>query len=286
MQKSKYIIPILLRSFGRTGTTMLMQLLGSSEEIVFDKTYPYENRLLAYFFRLSSLPLQNKNNIEIRWNNDSLFKANLNLMGPIPLQTKLITNSKQFRNLLFKNMWKAFSYEILKSNPKSIYYAEKIPLDIPNELNPIMYCKNIFLLRDPRDEMVSIMEFNSKRGRYSFGWEKNDTPVTFAKKMVKIRKSFLNYFINLPKYDERRIKIRYEDMIENIYTESKLLSTWLNVELNPDKVLENLNSHKHHMTSKSPKDSIRRWKTYLSKEVKKIFEQELGEELSKVGYEL
>jgi len=46
----KQLIPILLRSFGRTGTTMLMQLLGSSEKIIFDKEYPYESRLLAYFF--------------------------------------------------------------------------------------------------------------------------------------------------------------------------------------------------------------------------------------------
>jgi len=282
----KQLIPILLRSFGRTGTTMLMQLLGSSEKIIFDKQYPYENRLLAYFFRLSSLPFQEKTNLTINWNNDNLLNPKLNIMGPFPFKTNLIINRRKFKYSFFKDIWKNFSNEIFNLNPQSIYYAEKVPLDIPIELNEIMYCKNIFLLRDPRDELVSIIKFNEKRKIYAFGWRKDDTPLTFARRMIHARKAFIRHFISLPKYDDRRIKIRYEDMIENMYEESKILSKWLGVELYPDKVIKNLNSHKHHMTSNSPKESIKRWKKLLDKEVLKVFEKELGEELVKVGYDI
>ena len=57
------IIPLLLRSFGRTGTTVVMQLLGTSPNVLFDRVYPFEHRLLAYAARLgmvASLPLRSR----------------------------------------------------------------------------------------------------------------------------------------------------------------------------------------------------------------------------------
>lgn len=48
------LIPILLRSpGGRSGTSLLMEILSSADEIVFDKKHPYESRVLSYFYRLS-----------------------------------------------------------------------------------------------------------------------------------------------------------------------------------------------------------------------------------------
>jgi hypothetical protein len=40
---------------GRTGSTLLMQLLATSPEVVFDDRYPSEYRFLSYFRRLAEL---------------------------------------------------------------------------------------------------------------------------------------------------------------------------------------------------------------------------------------
>lgn len=278
------LTPIFLRSFGRTGTTMMMQLLGTADEIAFDRTYPYENRLLTYFYRLSTVPFQ-KLNGEIKWNNDSIFGTNVNVVGPLPLPTTLIGNTDRFQRDLFKRMWNGISHEVSLENQSAVYYAEKVPHDIPSVLNSVLPCKNLFLLRDPRDEMVSIMEFNAKRGALSFGWTADDTPESFAKKLVKMRKSFMNHFINMEQ-TERQMKIRYEDVIQDLYKESDRLSEWLNVTLDPAAVVSAQSSHAHHMTSKDPSSSIGRWKDFLSVEVQEIFVEELRDELQAAGYEV
>lgn len=45
------LIPILLRSSGgRSGTSLLMEILLSADEIVFDKKHPYESRVFFVIF--------------------------------------------------------------------------------------------------------------------------------------------------------------------------------------------------------------------------------------------
>jgi len=48
--------PILVRSpGGRSGTSLMMEMLSSSKDIAFDRRHPYEVRMLSYFYRLSNV---------------------------------------------------------------------------------------------------------------------------------------------------------------------------------------------------------------------------------------
>jgi len=83
--------------------------------------------------------------------------------------------------------------------------------------------KYLFLLRDPRDEMVSIMSFNHKRGYKSFGWLETDTDVSYAQKICRNRQKFMQLMIDF-EANKRRLFVRYEDLIKNGDEEVERLS--------------------------------------------------------------
>lgn len=261
-----------------------MQLLGSSDKIIFDKTYPYETRNLAYLYRLTCLPFMKKTDV-LPWGNESLFMKEYNYMGPLPRNTNLIRDTGRFKKDIFKRIWNGFSAEIAKNyNNTPIFYAEKIPNDIPRVLNQILPCKNILLLRDPRDELVSILSFNKKRNSNDFGWKSDDTIESFAIRHANARKGFIKHYLN-GENDSRTIRISYEDLIDKQVETTKYISTWLDIELNPNVVQENLTTHLVHMTSKSPMHSLKRWKKELPSTVIEIYTNVLGSELKELGYD-
>ena len=49
------LTPILVAGSGRSGTTMLMALLGTDPRVAFDRVYPFENRYLTYFAKFAFL---------------------------------------------------------------------------------------------------------------------------------------------------------------------------------------------------------------------------------------
>ncbi len=55
------IIPILVRTFGCSGSTLLMQILASSQDIVFERRYPFEVRYLTYLTRTAQLITSERN---------------------------------------------------------------------------------------------------------------------------------------------------------------------------------------------------------------------------------
>ena len=87
------MVPILLRSFGRSGSTLVMQLLGTSPNIIFDREYPYEKRHLTYLYRLALLPGKEVNNDGL-WNTESLIHKGVDRVGPLPFNTSIINRGK------------------------------------------------------------------------------------------------------------------------------------------------------------------------------------------------
>ena len=75
--------PLLIQSMGRSGTTLLMQLIGTSPQILFDRVYPFEVRYLTYLLRWAHILGQ-------EWDQNSNWDASANLiphgqtLGPFP----------------------------------------------------------------------------------------------------------------------------------------------------------------------------------------------------------
>ncbi|WP_084812775.1 sulfotransferase domain-containing protein [Halomonas sp. KX33721] len=279
------VTPVLLRSFGRSGSTFMMQLLGSHENVLFERAYPFENRYLTYLARVAALTGMAPNNDD-GWNHDRLMHNNIKRVGPLPYQNVSAFDKSSMPKTVFSSLWGGFSKSLhCPKNDLPVFYAEKVAHDICALVNQSVYTKNLFLIRDPRDEFLSIKSFNKKRGFNGFGWQENDTDESFALRLCRSRKKFMQTISKIDEKEERRIMVRYEDAIENADKTCVRLSDWLGVQLDAESVQKNAKNFQHHMTSEKVSDSVQRWKKEMNDSLKDVFATELGEEMTALGYE-
>lgn len=280
------LTPIMVRTFGRTGSTLLMQILGTSDQILFEKEYPFEHRYLTYVYN-SARMIAESPRADDDWNNDVLFQCRSSSIGALPYGITNTLETDKLASYVFVSLWEQFSRSMREvarcEYGQEYFYAEKVPSECADYANEYLGARNIFLLRDPRDEMVSIMSFNKKRGFRSFGWTEQDTDVSYAQKMCSNRRFFMQHMHNA-KDGKRRINVRYEDLISKGQEEVERISDWAGVTMSFDTAMSNSEIQSRHMTSKDSASSVERWRSELSKEVQNIFSHELGEELSNLGY--
>ena len=209
------------------------------------------------------------------------------MVGCLPYGSVEIVDRKHLSERAFIALWNEFSAEMRERcglKPGTIgFYAEKVPPYVAEQANDTLKAKNIFLLRDPRDEMASIKSFNHKRGFNSFGWLDDDTDKSYAEKICRNRQVFMQNMIDFEEND-RRIAVRYEDLIQQESTELSRLSDWMGLPLNTKAISKDKSIRKIHMTSSDASQSVERWRNELSDEVQEIFADQLGNELSQLGY--
>ncbi len=280
------LVPLMVRTFGRTGSTLLMQILGSNKHVCFERLYPFENRYLSYVYNLTrviGLPAR----VDEPWNNDVLFQGKHRMVGCLPYGQTPSLNIEALAQDAFVSVWKDFSKQMRESagieRHETAYYAEKIPPYLAEPANDLLKARNIFLLRDPRDEMVSIKSFNLKRGFNSFGWQDTDTDESYALKMCANRQAFMQNMLEF-ETNPRRIYVRYEDLIRKQSAEVSRLSEWLGLPLSTDELTSNSRIQAVHMTSSDGSSSVERWRNELSDSAKQIFSDKLGVELEGLGY--
>ena len=273
--------PLLISSFGRSGSTALMNMLGSSIDISFIKEYPYERRFLIYFLHMAGILMKPYNQSEI-WNHKVLMQGDIDYLGPIPYELiNEFDHNLRFAQDVLLNTWNRFIDEQpFQHKPYPIYWAEKGQEHIVLfERLGIRYWKMILLIRDPRDHVVSTRKFNEKRGWHDFGWEPGFTDMDYARKMLPEYKIWLMRAINCNN-DQCNLLIKYEDMIRDLINTSKKIAEWLNIDIDPS----NITRHDAHITSNSVEESVDRWKKELSKDVQDYICDNLHEEMRLLHY--
>lgn len=280
------LVPVLVRTFGRTGSTLLMQILGTSNDVCFERVYPFENRYLTYTYNMARM-IRMPADTNDTWNNDVLFRCEHPSVASLPYERNDSIDKEALSRHIFGALWREFSDSMRQKQGLAenslAFYAEKVPHQTAAYANEHLAARNIFLLRDPRDEMVSIKNFNQKRGFHSFGWQDKDTDLSFAARLCKNRRSFMQAMIK-SETDDRRIYLRYEDLILDGKREVARLSNWLGTPLNLKNAMKDKAVKARHMTSKDTVSSVERWRKELSEDVQTIFSSELGDELNELGY--
>ncbi len=282
--------PLLVLGAGRSGTTLLMQLLGSSSQILFDRVYPFEVRYLTYLLRWA-LVLEHEWQPGSSWDPTESFTPPDGRIGPFPYVTAQLWDRRELWTRCFAATWREFSriagakaYTGDATVLPPLYYAEKIPFWVPAYLRPVIPYNVILLVRDPRDLFLSITAFDKKRGFPGFTRRVDDDDWTFAERFVTLCRE--RFRIQREEAVLRRsILVKYEDLAVELESEAERLSQWLGVKLDAGAV-ENQAPHlAHHMTSGSLRESVERWRRELPAPLNRFFVQELREELQHFGYE-
>ena len=282
------LVPLVVKTFGRTGSTLLMQILATDRRVVFERQYPFEHRYLTYAYNLSRVVKEPVSG-EAAWGNDTLFQGQSPYVGGLPYEKMDCLDPARLAKKLFPAVWSQFS-EVLREErgltaDEPVFYAEKSPHLVCDLAMRDLGAKCIYLLRDPRDEMVSIKSFNAKRGYQAFGYLKSDSDKSFAKRIIQRRKNFMRQILD-NKPGDQRFYLRYEDLVNQGEAEIRRLSDWLGMEFDLRAATQDSKIQDKHMTSSNFSSSVERWRTELEPKVQTLFRKELGTELTELGYPL
>jgi len=149
--------------------------------------------------------------------------------------------------------------------------------------------RGIYLLRDPRDVLISALAFDKKRNLTGWSPREGQALDEFVSERIPIIRDRLQRAISFlhttrPKTE---MLVRYEDLVTDLDTIAKRISSWLSVELDPKQTISESKSYlDNHSTSPNPDRSIMRWKRELPREVNDIYVRHLSAELVELGYDL
>ncbi|MBX3462898.1 MAG: sulfotransferase [Planctomycetes bacterium] len=290
--------PLLLLFSARSGSTLLMQLLGTSPSIVFDRAYPFEARYLAFYLRWA-WQLADAGLRRVEWTTERVAgerptPGNRIEPPPFPMPAGFaVDGPSPLWHAAFHGAWREFSRRARQHEPCSpardpaaIYYAEKSRTPFRGSLLELgVEHRVIYLLRDPRDILQSIWAFNQKRGTASFSVQEHETQREFALRFLEDRRRRLRTLLEIAPDDPRATIVRYEDMVHDLPGVAARLSAHLGVQLDAAPVLAQKKEFADHMSSKGPRASIGRWQREMDSEIKLLFATEIGRELEALGYE-
>jgi hypothetical protein len=257
-----------------------MQLLGTSTEIAFDRTYPFENRYLTYLellARRAGEPFE-----PTRWTMDDLMQAADDRIGPLPFSSEIVDRKDLARDLL-TGLWSGLTTALAQGPGGPYrYYAEKYlgRLDdcIAAGLNPVV----VDVVRDPRDVIVSIRAFNQKRNSPDFGRANVSSDAEHLQQLIADMGTRLEFMkAQLP---VEHILVRYEDLIADLAGQTRRLEDLLGVALDASRVEADRPTMVHHTTAGSSSESVGRWLQEMTPEDRSAVEEGLGGLLEDYGY--
>lgn len=288
--------PLLILGDGRSGTTLLMELLGTAPQIVFDREYPYEIRYLTYLMKWALL-LNQRYQPGDEWNFSRSFESPGKLVGPLPYRNPQFWSYEDLWKNCFRSAWDEFSQcaasrlqlerpigsPLFNNARRNLYYAEKSPFWLPAHLREVLPYHVILIVRDPRDVYLSITAFVKKRGLPGFARLVEDDDWTFAKRFRMCRKTLWEV-MRREEASPNSLVVKYEDLVLNLDREAMRISNWLGMKLNAGAVETKPAILAHHATSENKVQSVARWQRELPAELNEYFVRELHEEMRHFGY--
>jgi FkbM family methyltransferase len=269
--------PLLVVSPGRSGSTLIMRFLGTSPEIAMERAYPFEALYYQYLLRLSrlidspSLPHWERTHFVSQMRNPTVSDG---LVGPPPWPARLRTveglgDSSMGQRMLLA-CWREFSAQARLRDAEAIWWAEKAPVASRVEAGGPLNARMLFLVRDPRDVLLSWDAFDQARDPAVVA-QRPRGPRTVAG-FVRGSRRFLTRA-------KAGFHVRYEDAVSRPDEVARSLSEWLDVEVSVPAAVD-----AGHLTSESPERSVGRWEREMDEKTKEICARELGPLLSEFGY--
>ena len=245
-RKNGGVLPIVgIRPLsGRTGTTLLMSLLGTSPSIAFDRRYPAEYRIASYLTRMASQmtePFDERTHVGVT----NFFFGPQPSWGPLPFRSDAL-DITAWRPELLRAMWASASDALLAVRPDARWYAEKLAMDERPLREAGVEVFTIDLVRDPRDILASRRSFLAGGTDH---WSRDALSV--AEELS----------VRLDELDAQPpdLRLRYEDLALDLDTTAEMLGEHLGVEL----FSSDVDRPAQHVTTPSATASVGRWRSDL-----------------------
>jgi hypothetical protein len=267
---------------GRTGSTLLMQLLGTSPHVAFDRRYPAEYRFLSYFARMAEQmvePFDERRHVGVT----PFFFGPRPTWGPVPFASDVVDVGRLGAPLL-RSMWSAWTEQVCAARPDTRWYAEKLAVPVEVIRAAGIDVRVIDLVRDPRDVLASIRAFTAT-GMDGFDRQAGQSESEYLDVFIaKFAAQLERMHDRAP--DDDRIVVRYEDLVTDTHGQAQRIGGWLSLTFDASAVLGDRDRYRHHMTTSSVDASIGRWERDLEPTEARRIASALGALLVAFGYDL
>ncbi len=265
-------------SYGRSGTSLLMNLLSNIDVAVFPPL-PFEDRSIQVMF-LHELSKQTGVTAGSATRPEVAAARGFG----IEYFSKIGAGSKEVAELTER----LSSYVTGCKNAGKLGIAEKLigfqmlrtmkSFDDSNRVRPI------FLIRDPRDIFISVKDFNKKRGFSGFNDINDDTRLfriicNFEKDQIRLSERMTGYVCYYEDFIARRDRTMV-GLINHLGIKSvsaeRIESVWQGVKAD-------LPEAKRHMTSETAQDSVKKWSAPEALPYRELFTKE-SQLIQQLGY--
>lgn len=294
--------PLMLTTMGRAGTTWTMRLLSEHPQIVVHRWHPYELRAARYWWHMLKVLGEPKD--PYRSGQADFFQTNRSFVGhnpfyPEPLNVtpgmrewfgrEYVEELGAFCQRQAETCYRRIGAAQGQNDP--VFFAEKHRADALPWLVWELYprAKELFLVRDFRDVVSSMLAFNIKHGRRVFGPAHVETDEEFAR---FLRNSTVRQLArSWPKRRDRAHLIRYEELIGRPAETLRGMLAYLELAddgATVDGMLARASAEnpemRRHLTSRDVSTSIGRWRQSLSPSVQAVVNDVYADVLEEFGY--
>ena len=295
--------PVLVTTLGRSGSTLVMRLLGAHRQVAVEPLYPHETRAAGYWMHALTVMSAPANHLQSSHPNS--YQHDPFWLGSHPHNMPPVSDTAALRLWfgrdysrrlagMFMQLIEEF-YERVVANDEDAspaYFAEKSHANHTSQLMSELYPdgREIFLVRDFRDMLCSMRSWYEKRGIVSFGlhhqgaaddfllrWQYNAQVLSEAWKARRAR-AFL---------------LRYEDLITNPSECAAAVFSYLGLESSDSEMTAAVTrafrpsqDFALHQTAQSSASSIGRWKSDLTASEQNAYHSHFADVLQEFGYEL
>ena len=294
--------PLIVNSFGRTGTTLLMRMISAHPQVIVYDRPPYEIRGSKYWMhalRVLGTPVDARSQIGAAMQ----FHEDPRAAGGNPFYSSGFAAAQEVE------AWSASSYltDLVSFCQQSIddwylataaaqkqpiaplvFFAEKHFPDLFPRLLRDLYpgARELFLVRDFRDMIASMLAYNAKKGSGDFGRDRVDSDEAW---LAYLHQNFAVLHTAWQQRGEPGSLIRYEDLVREPGVALTGLLNRLGLDASPATVADLLAAAeapelKGHGSSQSPAASIGRWREDLSPEMQDMLARTFRELLQGFGY--
>jgi Sulfotransferase family len=294
------IQPLIVTTLGRTGSMLLLRLLEAHPEMLVLRPHRYEQRVAGYWVEVLLALTDPSSYMRQLAPAGSLDQPRwwLGDEGRTPgfdpeagLQRWLGSDAVAALAAICRERIDALYTEAASLRPgeQPRYFAEKHTLRsaaLTTELYP--EAREVFLVRDFRDMVTSILAFNRQRGVRGFGEGAADGAVDYVDRLAGWADGLVQRFA---RRQGRAHLLRYEDLVREPRATLGALLEYLEVDAGSDVVGGMLEATRtempelaRHTTSADPAASVGRWVTELDDELKRACERSFGAALETFGY--
>jgi hypothetical protein len=297
------IRPLVLTCLGRSGTTWVMRMLTSHPEIVVYASHPYESTFAKYWMhmlRVLSQPADMINSYEPQTFHNELWYLGYNPfyvphLAQEPLSGEWFGREYVERLARFCQSsvdgWYTTVARMQGQSPPT-YFAEKHQW--PNYVPVLIWelypnAKEIFLVRDFRDMVFSILAFDRKRGFPGFGRPPGRSDEDYVR--MELREMALNLQKSWVTRRDRSHLVRYEDLVFRPLETVREILEYLELDASPasvERLLEAASDDsvqlRHHRTSARAEESIGRWQREGDERFRQLCNEVFADILADFGY--